>query len=261
MAEKQFVKGPLLPEPQEVFKQIQFNWSTNVSIDGPGVLTDTGYYGPRSAADDKHPAIVVRDGYAHVRAIFILKKNILTEEEWKEIATEAMSRPECAVNGTGTNGIRGESIQKVYKGIKYVSEYPFPELKPAFCLEELYDEIKFKCGGHGPCQNDREHVAGAPGAACKPGDQITYSICASMHCYCGAMQGVADVIRDLERILPTRKQLMLMQQFDEKNGVAKPVDAGDLIKEKRKAAARKGWATRKAKMAAKPAEAGAAQVP
>lgn len=254
MAEKKFVKGPLLPEPQEVFPQIQFNWSTNVSIDGPGVLTDTGFYGQKSAADDRNPAIVVRDGYAHVRAVFVMKKNIATEEEWKEIATEAMSRPECAIRGTGTNGIAGEAIQKVYKDIKYVSEYPFPELKPSFTIEEVYDKIEFTCGGHGPCQNNRKHVAGAKGAACKPGDKITYSICASMHCYCGEMQAAAEIIRDLERILPTRKQLMLMQEFDKK-GEGEVIDAGVLIKQKRSAAAKKGWETRKAKVAAKPAEA------
>lgn len=257
--EKKFVNGPLLPEPQEVFERFELNWSTNVSIEGPGLLTDTGYHGYRSAPEDAkdNPCMVVRSGYADVRAIFILHKNI-SKEEWPEVAIEAISRPECAMNGgTGTHGLESNAIKRVYKGLSYLSEYPFKPIKPAFCLEELYDKVKFTCGTPGPCQRDRKNVAGQPGAKCKPGDRISYSLCSSMPCNCGTAREHHSIIKSLEKILPTRQQLMLLQKYEEEEEQARTTDVENLKKKKRSEAARKGWETRRRRAAervAKPAE-------
>jgi hypothetical protein len=260
MTEK-FVEGPLLPKPQKVFAPIQFNWSTNVAIEGPGHKVNTYYEGeqPLPPAAKGDPSIVVRTGYAEVRAIFKLKKNILTEEEWKEVATEAMSRPECAAaGGTGNFGISEEAIKKVYKGISYLSEYPFPELKPAFCLEEMYEQVTFRCGGVGPCQINRPGVAGSTGAPCKPGDIISYSLCASMPCFCSSMSSQTPLISSLEKVLPTRHQLMMLQKFDEpaaeglKDNQEDPmIDVEVLKKMKRSQAAKKAWETRRKNAGAK----------
>ena len=247
---KKFVEGPLLPKPQEVFKTVQHNWSTNISIEGPNQVSHTGYYGnkPLPKEAEGNPAIIVRSGYAKVRAIFILKQNI-SKEEWQEIAFEAMSRPECAMNGgTGDYGVRASTISRIYKGLKYISEYPFPVLKPVFCLEEMYDSIKFTCGTPGPCQKEREGVAGRPGALCKPGDYISYSVCAGMPCNCSTAREYHNTIKELEKVLPTRHQMMLMQKYDEeenKKKMLKLTNIRELQRQKRSEAAKKGWEKRR----------------
>ena len=244
--------GPKLKEKQEVFEPVRHNWSTLIAIEGPGTTTQTGYYGNKPAPEkaEQHPSIVVRTGYAEIRAVFYLEKNI-SKEEWYDVAMEAMSRPECSLGakgGTGENGIDAKTIKSIYKGITNISKYPFPPLVPAFCLDEMYQEIKLQCEYLGPCQKELSGVAGSAGAPCKPGDTISYSMCASMPCNCGTAREHHKIVRELERILPTRHQMTLMQRFDD-SGVLVAIDAGEIMRKKRSEAAKKGWEKRRSQIA------------
>jgi hypothetical protein len=238
------LKDPGLPKPQEVFEPIQHNWSTQISIEGRGTYTDLGYRGKAPSNTDK-PAIVVRTGYGEIAATFILKENI-SKEEWPEVALDAMARPETNRNG---------AHRQIYGDLSKTSEYPFPLLKPKLYKEDIYETTKLTCEAIPICQKRKDGVAGTKGTPCKPGDQITYSLCASMPCNCFAAQRVHKDVKELEQYAPTRQSFEMAKDFEPPGTRDKAKELEQLQRQRRSAAAKKGWETRRRKAAETAAEA------
>lgn len=246
MAELFTTTGKFLKCPQPIFPSYRPNWSTIATIECKERPVDIGYSGNQNLPHEanEQPAIVIRNGYGQVRGIFILKKNV-SKEEWIRVASEAIARPE--VDG---NVFRSYQVTELVFGIKmgHASEYPFPAYQPKIFKDEIYEAIKFICPGVAdrPCQRTLKRMPGKEGSLCKKGDEISYSTCSAMPCNCHIAQEYHNVISKLEACLPTREQFMLAAEFAEEERAS--VDR--IIANKRQLAARKGWETRRIKLAA-----------